>query len=202
MSAALVSVIGPPAVGKTTLAERLSQDLPGRLLREDYEANPFLAESYLGVDEVRLPAQLCYLMARAAQLSRRNWPAQGLIVSDYGFCQDRLFARMRLAEAELAVYEGVAAYVAPLVRPPDVLVCLDAAETTLLERIARRGRGFEMTMDAAFLGAMRQAYRAAARQADCPVICVDCDRVDVRRKSQRRDLVERLRREVAGDGGG
>jgi deoxyadenosine/deoxycytidine kinase len=192
VSAALVSIIGPPAVGKTTLAEHLADELPARLLREDYEGNPFLAESYLGRAEARLPAQLYYLMSRTSQLSRLGWPAEGLAVSDYGFCQDRVFARQRLDAAELAVYEQVAARMASLVQPPDVLICLDASEATLLARIARRGRAFETAMTGDFLAAMRRAYGAEARAASCAVIEVDCDRVDVRDAAWRRGLAERL----------
>lgn len=196
MSAALVSVIGPPAVGKTTLAELLSRELPARLIREDYEGNPFLAESYLGREDFLLPAQLHYLMSRTAQLSRLTWPADGVAVSDYGFCQDRIYARVRLGEREFRVYEQVAEYTAPLVRPPDVLICLDAAEATLLGRIARRGREFEKAMTAEFLAVMRQAYSREAREARCAVICVDCDGVDVREAAWRKGLVERIGREI------
>ena len=198
MSAALVSVIGPPAVGKTTLAEHLAAELPARLLREDYEGNPFLAESYLGRTEARLPAQLYYLMSRTSQLSRLGWPAEGLAVSDYGFCQDRIFARMRLDAREWAVYEQVAACVEALVRAPDVLICLDASEATLLARIARRGRAFETAMTEDFLAAMRRAYRAEARAASCAVIEVDCDRVDVRDAAWRSGLAERIAPRIHG----
>jgi len=193
VSAALVSVIGPPAVGKTTLAEHLAAELPARLIREDYEGNPFLAESYVGRADARLPAQLYYLMSRTSQLSRLAWPADGLAVSDYGFCQDRIFARIRLVGREWAVYEQVAARVEPLVRPPDVLLCLDASEATLLARIARRGRAFEKAMTADFLAAMRQAYRTQSRPASCAAIEVDCDRVDVRDPAWRQALAAQIR---------
>jgi len=151
---------------------------------------------------VRLPAQLCYLMSRTSQLSRLTWPADGVAVSDYGFCQDRIFARLRLGPPELAVYEQVAAYAAPLVRPPDVLICLDAAEATLLERIARRGREFEKAIAAEFLASIRQAYREEAQRASCAVIGVDCDRVDIREAAWRGGLMARIGEEVRGGGGG
>ena len=196
MSARLISVIGPPAVGKTTLAEQLALELPAELIREDYAGNPFLAESYAGDERARLPGQLYFLISRVGQLSRLCWPDSGLRVSDYGFCQDRIFARVRLAADELRLYDRVARRVEGLVCAPDVLVHLDACERTLLGRIARRGRSFERVMDAAFLSAMREAYNEAAAGARCPVIHVDCDAVDLSNDSARAEVVRRIRQEL------
>jgi deoxyadenosine/deoxycytidine kinase len=176
----LVSVIGPPAVGKTTLAEALARALPAEVIYEDYAGNPFLAEAYLGRDDLRLPAQLYYLFSRVGQLAMSRWPADGLRVSDYGFCQDRLYATAQLAGEELHVYDRVARQVESLVKPPDVLVLLDADEDTLLKRIAARGREFERTFTRQFLTRMRQAYRALPAAAGGDVIEIDCARTDVR----------------------
>lgn len=191
--AKLVSVIGPVGVGKTTLGEWLAEALPASLIREDYEGNPFLAESYLGGGEALLPAQLYYLMSRVSQLARTSWPGEGIVVSDYGFCQDRLFAEMRLTAGEMSLYEQALDRLLPAVRPPDVLVCLDAGEATLLSRIASRGRSFEKGIDAAFLAAQRAAYQRVASTAECPVIRVDCDAEDLLQSGPRERLLAGLR---------
>jgi len=194
MTARLISVIGPPASGKTTLAELLAEDMPAELLREDYEGNPFLADSYAGPEEARLPAQLFYLLSRVRQLSRATWPDEGLLVSDYGFCQDRLYATQRLAADELTAYDSVHAHLARRVHRPDVLVHLDARPATLLERIARRGRAFERAMTRAFLEDMRAAYDEVVASASCPVVRVDGETVDVRRPDERAKIIEEIRR--------
>lgn len=196
MSAALVSIIGPPASGKTTLAEGLARELPAELIREDYEGNPFLADSYLGGSEARLPAQLHYLLSRVEQLSRLTWPDAGVRVSDYGFCHDRIFARTRLSEGDYAVYAPVADALEHLVHPPDVLVLLDAAEATLLERIRHRGRGFETVMTPAFLAAIRSGCAEVARAAACAVVAVDCDAVDFRQAGAMAEVVSRVRERI------
>ena len=187
MTARLISIIGPPGVGKTTLAEAMSAAMPARLIREDYAGNPFLAASYLGQADAGLAAQIYYLMSRAKQLATSTWPHEGLCVSDYGYCQDRIFARRRLSPADLVVYERVAERIDPLVRAPDVLIHLDARTETLLERIARRGRGFEKAMTPEFLDAMRAAY--ADPLDPCEILRVDCDAVDIRDAAQRKELI-------------
>ena len=196
LSAKLISVIGPPAVGKTTLAELLAEELPATLVLEDYAGNPFLADSYMGKDELRLPAQIFYLLSRVQQLSAACWPGDGLVVSDYGFCQDGLYARTRLGDGDLEIYEPIAERLAPAVHPADVLIRLDASVPLLLERLAARGRGFEKAMGAEFISTMRRGYDEIVRTAQCPVVPVDCDEVDIREAAWRGRLVDRIRAEL------
>jgi len=191
--APLLSIIGLPASGKTTLAELLAMELPAKIVREDYEGNPFLAESYAGPDEMRLPAQAFYLLSRVSQLSASHWPATGTFVGDYGFCQDRVYASLRLSPEDFAAYEALHARVAPLVHPPKAMVFLDAEPAALLERIAVRGRSFEKAITADFLSAMRDAYNELVQAAECPVLTVRCDEVDLRNHRPRAELIKRIR---------
>ena len=193
LPAKLISVIGPPAVGKTTLAELLANELPAELIREDYAGNPFLADSYLGRDEARLPAQISYLMSRVRQLSAVCRPQEGLAVSDYGFCQDGLYARMRLSARDFGIYERIAARLAPVVHSRDMIIHLDASVPLLLDRLAARGRAFERGMDAEFISAMRQGYNEIARMAECPIIPINCDEVDILEATWRGRLLGRIR---------
>ena len=190
--ARLISIIGPPAVGKTTLAEALAQRLPARLIREDYAGNPFLAASYTGSVQSRLPSQLYFLLSRVAQLSRADRPESGLTVSDYGFCQDPIYARLRLNQDDFAAYSGILDRLAGAVHPPDAVICLDASVATLSERIDRRGRAYEAAMTTEFLASMRQAYDDAALRVNCPVIRVDCDATDILIEAEQVEITERL----------
>ena len=198
MSAALISIIGPLAVGKTTLAELLCADLPAELIREDYRGNPFLAQSYAGDAAARLPGQLCFLVSRVRQLAVTTWPEEGLFVSDYGYCQDRIFARARLGIEEYKLYEQLARPLARVVHRPDLLIHLDAGSQTLLRRIAERGRDFERVMDGHFLDSMRAEYAKAAADALCPVIEFDCEAADFRVGAVRAALVADIRAKLGG----
>jgi deoxyguanosine kinase len=193
MSAKLISVIGPPASGKTTLAEYLATELPAGMIKEDYYDNPFLEESYVGADDARLPGQLHFLFSRIRQLAETNWPAAGLFVSDYGFCQDRIFARLRLSEADFDIYRRIADRTPSLVHSPQVLICLDAAADSLMARIAERARGYERAFTPELLAEMRNEYNQVESWADCPVICIDTDAVDIRDASKRAKLICRIR---------
>jgi len=165
----------------------------GRLIREDFEGNPFLADSYLGRDEVCLPAQLFFLLSRVNQLSESNWPADGLAVSDYGFCQDRIYAAAKLSQDEMGLYDRVARRVEGLVHRPELIVHLDAPHPVLLSRIVERGREYEKAMTPQFLQDMARAYNNIGQSVDCPVIRVDTGDVDLRRIDHRSELIDRIR---------
>ena len=104
-----------------------------------------------------------------------------------------MYASLRLPPEDLAAYEPVRARLEPLVRPPSVIVYLDAEPDVLLERIASRGRSFEKAMTAEFLAAMRAAYAEIAASASQPVLTVRCDEVDIRNYRPRAELIERIR---------
>lgn len=196
MSAKLISVVGPPASGKTFLAERLAAELPAELIREDYAGNPFLPESYIGSPDARLPGQLYFLMSRVKQLFAGCWAEEGVFVSDYGFCQDGIFARQRLSESDYEIYRRVAHPLSKMIHPPDVLICLDASVESLTARIAARGRHYEKSMTPEFLTAMRTEYAAVSGRPSCPAICVDTDAVDLREGDSRVKLIAALREEL------
>jgi len=193
MSAKLISIIGPPAVGKTTLARCLSEDAGASLIFEDFEGNPFLADAYLERNEARLPAQLHFLLSRVEQLSSEKWPADGLVVSDYGFCQDRIYAEAMLTDDEMSLYNRLAARLERYVHPADVIVHLDAPQSVLRERIAVRGREYEKAMTPEFLTRMRMAYNNIDRTSGCPVIRFDTAAGDLREPDVRGELTAQIR---------
>ncbi|MHC4561769.1 MAG: deoxynucleoside kinase [Planctomycetota bacterium] len=181
MTAKLISIIGPPAVGKTTLAERLGGIFNAPVIREDYEGNPFLAESYLSGGEASLPAQLYYLMSRVSQLALTTWPNEGVVVSDYGFCHDAVYAKMKLAGEELALYEQVSKRLQRAIKPPDLVLYVDASVILMTRRITQRGREFEKAFTPEFLRRLRAGYRDLVNDLGCPVIGIDGDLRDLRR---------------------
>ena len=194
MSARLISIIGPPASGKTTLATWLAGTLPGRLVREDYAGNPFLEDAWLGRREVALAAQLYFLFSRTGQLNRATWPASGLVISDYGFCQDGVYAARNLSGEDLGVYRRLARDAAGIVQPPDVVIVLGGSERVLLERIAARGRRHEQSFTPELLASLSEAYREIATTLGCPVLNVDAENANLLEDSQRRKVLADVHR--------
>ena len=125
-------------------------------------------------------------------LNRAAWRDTGCVVSDYGFCQDAIYAARNLWDADLDVYRRLAGSAEAMVRPPDLLVNLDGPEAVLLERIARRGRGYETTFSAEFLAGLREAYRRIAAEAACPVVTIDTAAVNLLDGQARQDVQRKI----------
>src|SRR5579862_3704291 len=140
-----VVVEGPIGVGKTSLARRLCASLGAEAVLEQAAANPFLERFYRNPRAGALPTQLYFLFQRAQQLAalKQQDMFAPVRVADYLLEKDRLFARVTLDDAEYALYEQVYARLDVEAPKPDLVVYLQAPVDVLLERIARRGIGYE-----------------------------------------------------------
>ncbi len=59
-----ITVEGPIGVGKTSLAELVAQRLDARLVLEEFEENPFLADFYRDPERFAFQTQLWFLLSR------------------------------------------------------------------------------------------------------------------------------------------
>jgi deoxyguanosine kinase len=176
-----VVVEGPIGVGKSTLTRLLIERLNGRGVFEVVEENPFLASFYSDRDKYAFQTQLFFLLSRFKQqqeLFQEDLFKQ-LLVSDYLFAKDRIFATITLDPNELALYERVYENLGPRVRKPDLVIYLRARIDVLLSRIKKRGREFERRFDAAYLEELCSTYNDFFfRYEDTPLLVVDTSEID------------------------
>jgi deoxyguanosine kinase len=193
-----IVVEGPIGVGKTSLARRLAGSLEAELVLEQDAQNPFLERFYKNPKAGALPAQLFFLFQRAQQLG--GLKQQDLFaprrVADYLFEKDRLFASLTLDPAEMSLYEQVASRLDVDPPKPDLVVYLQAPVETLLQRIARRGIGYENAIDAAYLARLNDAYARFFHEYDrAPLLIVNAASIDpVANQADYDELVGAIRR--------
>ena len=155
-----VVVEGPIGVGKTTLARRLGKSFGCELVLEQDAENPFLERFYRDPRSAAFQTQLYFLFQRARQLQdlRQTDLFEQVRVADYMLDKDRLFARLTLDDQEYALYEQVYERLAIDAPTPDLVVYLQAPVDVLLDRIARRGIGYEQQIERRYLERLNDAY--------------------------------------------
>jgi deoxyguanosine kinase len=149
---------GPIGAGKTTLAQLLALHLGATLVLEDVDGNEFLPDFYANRPRWALGAQLTFLISRYEQLRTIPPSRTKPVVSDYTQAKDPIFARVLLNQREVELYERLSNGLDVSVSRPDLTVYLDATDDVLLDRIRRRNRPYEASIDAKYLDALREAY--------------------------------------------
>ena len=158
MYVAKQGVIG---VGKTTLARFLREPFQADLLLEVFEENPFLSSFYADRERYAFQTQIFFLLSRYQQQHKvipETLNAGRMLISDYTFDKDALFAGINLAGDELDMYHRVHQALAEKIPQPDLVVYLRATTSTLMQRIAHRDRPYERDMDQAYINELNQAY--------------------------------------------
>lgn len=176
-----IVVEGPIGVGKTSLVERLAETFACPSLLERAEENPFLERFYQDTRAAAFPAQLHFLFQRSRQLDQlhqRDLFASRL-VADFMFDKDRLFARLNLDDAELALYDEVYARLSMDAPRPDLVVYLQAPVEVLMQRVRKRDRAVEKTLTAGYLARLADAYARFFYHYDqAPVLIVNAGEIN------------------------
>lgn len=162
MSYHFIAIEGVIGVGKTTLTRLLKPLFDATVLLEVFEENPFLAGFYEDRDRYAFQAQLYFLLSRYHQQNQAVPQAlrQGVLVSDYTFAKDELFAWLNLKDDELAMYGRVHAALGEQLIKPDLIVYLHADHEEIMRRIALRDRPYERDMDPEYIREVANAYGA------------------------------------------
>jgi deoxyadenosine/deoxycytidine kinase len=154
-----IAVEGPIRVGKSTLSRFLAERLHGQLVQES-EENPFLSAFYEGETGAAFQAQLAFLIGRYEQLlplaTARN--SQKIIVTDYIFEKDRLFANLNLSDAELAVYDRYYKLLRSELPTPDLVIYLQAPIDVLRKRLRRKNLSNERAISDEYMEEVVKAY--------------------------------------------
>jgi len=176
-----IVVEGPIGVGKTTLARAISEASGASLMLEDPNGNPFLPRFYENADRYALSTQLFFLFQRIDQLASLNQSDlfRRATVADFMLEKDALFARLNLKDDELRLYEQIYAHLKPQAPSPDLVIYLQAAPDTLIERVQRRGAAYEKNIPDPYLMGLAETYaRFFYQYAVAPLLIVNSDRLN------------------------
>jgi deoxyadenosine/deoxycytidine kinase len=166
------------------------------------EENPFLGHFYRDKERYAFQTQLFFLLSRHSQqmeLKQRDI-FHDVLITDYIFQKDRIFANLTLNEHEMVLYDRIARILEREVPVPDLVIYLQAPTAVLMERIKMRGRPFERRMDPAYIQELNDAYNYFFFHFDAaPLLMVNTAQIDfVRREDDFEDLVSQIERHKHG----
>lgn len=173
----VIELCGGVAAGKTTIVN-VARRVVVPLL-ERYEKNPFWRKFYKEPERVAFETELSFLMLHYHE--RKLCKAQSLpVASDFSPVLDRAYAEVTLREGQLRAFRAVYEQVREELGDPSLLVYLRCGAPEQLQRIRRRRRRAEKTIQLEFLEALN---RSLERQVDrvrstVPVLEIDSEHRD------------------------
>jgi len=197
-----IAIEGPIGVGKTSLAQLLSKELGARLVLEDFEDNPFLPDFYNDPERFGFQTQLFFLLQRYRQQQdlRQVDMFQKLLITDYMFVKDRLFASLNLGDKKLQLYDTVASLLERNIIKPDIVIYLQADTDVLMKNIEKRGRNMEKNVTWEYIDALNQVYTEYFfRYQDTPLVIINTNNIDfVENENDLKEVIDYIRQPVSG----
>jgi len=197
-----IAIEGVIGVGKTSFAKILAERMSARLVLEKFEENPFLEDFYIDPERYAFQTQLYFLLSRYRQQMELKQVDlfSNLLVSDYMFDKDKLFAHLNLNEKEFVLYNLIAQLLEKEVAKPDLVVFLQATTDRLMANIKKRGRSYEREMSREYIESLNQIYNEYFfRYKDSPLLIINTSEIDfVHNEDDLNELLALLKKPISG----
>jgi deoxyadenosine/deoxycytidine kinase len=168
----------------------------------DVEENPFLESFYEEAPGAGFQAQFYFLMQRYKQLRALDLASdpRRMVISDFIFEKDKIFAYLNLNDTELQVYDQYYEILAEHVPIPDLVIYLQAKAETLKKRIAKKNVPFEHRISDEYLEAVVNAYEHFFfHYKSSDLLVIETSEIDfVDRNKDLQELLQRLRQPIKG----
>jgi deoxyadenosine/deoxycytidine kinase len=179
-----VAVAGNIGVGKSTLVKKLADQKKWQAYFEPVAENPYLEEFYTDMKTWAFQSQVFFLTHRLRMhLDLLENPES--VIQDRSVYEDaeifatNLHRQGQMGERDFSSYRKLYALLSDMLRPPDLVIYLQASVPTLQRRISLRGRDFESNISEDYLARLNELYeRWIANFALCPVLTVPTDEMD------------------------
>jgi deoxyadenosine/deoxycytidine kinase len=197
-----LAIEGPPGVGKTALASLLGRRLGGRLMLDRAAENPFMEEFHRDPALFAFKTQIFLTLSRYVQqqeISQQDL-FHSLVITDYLFVRDRIYASLTLDDRELALYEKLVGLMEPALEKPDLVIYLQSSADALIDRIESRNSRPRGSAGREFIVALVEAYNYYfLHYQEAPLLVVNTSDVDPAANEQALvDLLDELQRPQAG----
>ena len=178
---------GVIGAGKTTLTKMLVENFNARIVLEQHDKNPFLEDFYRSPKHYAFQTQLFFLLNRYRQqqsIPQRDM-FQEMIISDYLFAKDKIFAYLTLEARELQLYEKMLPLLERDIPRPDLVVYLKSQPSRLMKNIKLRNRSYENNISVEYIESLNNAYHQFFnRYHETPLLEINCTELDFVKKNE------------------
>ncbi|MDG5768196.1 deoxynucleoside kinase [Balneolales bacterium ANBcel1] len=188
-----IAIEGVIGAGKTSLARLLSERHNARLVLEQFEENPFLPDFYRDRERYAFQTQLAFLASRFKQQQalRSRDLFQEMVISDYLFEKDRIFARLNLSGDELALYDSIYTIMNSIAAKADLVVFIQSSVDRLMQNISDRGRPYEKEISRSYIEELNDAYNHFFyHYTRSPLLIINASEVDFVQDKQQLKYIE------------
>ena len=193
-----IAIEGAIGVGKTTLAKKISDTVKCKTLFEDYASNPFLKDFYDHNQLNSFSTQVYFLLRRIEQ-SEEVKSRENLLISDFYFGKDELFAKLNLTQVEYAMYQELRKKLNFNPPIPDLIIYLQAPSEILLERIKKRGLDIERNIKKKYIDSINQIYMKHFHEYSAsPVLIINTSNVNINNETDYQILIEEISSDING----
>jgi len=193
-----IAVEGAIGVGKTTLVKKISNSIKCDTMFEDYVDNPFLKTFYDSNSHNSFSTQLYFLLKRLEQskLFKNN---TNLIVSDFYFGKDDLFAKLNLNEIEYSMYTEIREKLNFNPPTPDLIIYLQAPTDILIDRIKKRNLPFETKMKKEYIESVNNIYMKHFHEYKLsPILIINTSNVNIYNENDFQILIKEISSDING----
>lgn len=178
-----IAIEGVIGAGKTTFANFLGEHFGAKILLEEFEDNPFLADFYKDKSGFSFPLELSFLASRYHQVEnyiKKRDLFQDKIISDFVLYKSLVFASINLEGDELSLYKKLFNIMFQQIPAPDLTIYIYQSTKKLVENIEDRGREYEQNIDPIYLDQLHENYMSYFKQlSNHRIVIVDGKKLDI-----------------------
>ena len=190
-----LGIAGNIGVGKTTLTEKLSQDLGFSAIYESVIDNPYLSDFYCNMKRWSFNLQIYFLQHRFRHHIEINNLAKGVIqdrtiYEDASIFAYNLYEMKIMSKRDWNTYISLFDNMTQFLKKPDLIIYLKASTDTLINRIKNRSRDYEKDIDEAYLHRLNIYYKKwFSKVDDFNILEIDTNNFNIFKDKQKLDKI-------------
>jgi deoxyadenosine/deoxycytidine kinase len=197
--------MGTMGSGKTTAARLIAKAFRFQLIEEKFGDNAFLPRFYRDMKRWAFHSQTFFLMEKINQmLETPAILAKHSVVQDTPIQQDAFsYAKAQhvlgnIDDAEWRLYQKIYNSFEPYFPKPDLLIYLETTVPVLIDRVDKRGRGYEQNIPHSYMELLDMLNkRWLSENKTIPVMIIETDGLNiVQNKSAQRKMLDQIKKRI------